>query len=175
MRAYGAVAVALAVFWLAFALYDVHGSMPPNPLRLPFERALGVSRIAPQGWAFFTRDPREPKFEAFLRRGDRWVRAPVGPNRRFLFGVSRLGRARGIEWGLVAFPLAGTDWRTCRVPVAECLDGSGTARHLRNRSPSPVLCGEVGLVRRAITPWAFASARRPVRLPYEAVRLTVSC
>ena len=67
----------LGVAWATAGLYVVHAQVPRNVLELPLERVLGpaIPFFAPEGWAFFTRDPREP------RRRRRIARAAQKRNR----------------------------------------------------------------------------------------------
>ena len=99
-RRLGLVSAGLILGWLVVAIYVLDASLPFNPIRLPFEQALQLRRIVPEGWAFFTRDPREPQPLPFSRGPDRrWRSASLGPNGRWVhaMGFDRTPRAQGTE------------------------------------------------------------------------------
>jgi antimicrobial peptide system SdpA family protein len=159
-------------------VYAVHGGVPSNPLRLPFERKLNVALWLPEGWKFFTHDAREERIEMYLRDASGWHDASRGPNSRLTnkLGLDRIGRAQGVELGLISQEVSPKLWQTCSQASAfQCLDSAPLARRVSNRSPSPSLCGEVGLVSRKPVPWAWASQGLHVSMPVSFVRLEVEC
>jgi antimicrobial peptide system SdpA family protein len=173
---------ALAVLWLVVALYSVHAVLPTNALTLPFERSLepAVNDLAPQGWAFFTKSPRDPLVTAYRFRADGTpYRVPeiTASDHRNLFGISRRGRAIGTEMALLLPEVPDDRWVQCRRPDPACL--SSTGRHppypVRSPVPGPQLCGEVVLALESVVPYAY---RRLVPTPVvvdRAVRLVVEC
>src|SRR5438270_566632 len=73
----------LGVAWATAGLYVVHAQIPRNVLELPLERVLkpAIPFFAPEGWAFFTRDPREPHLLPYRHGTDgMWAFAHAGPH-----------------------------------------------------------------------------------------------
>jgi hypothetical protein len=62
----------LAFLWGVAALYALHTVIPFNAVVLPFERDLPVRSLTPEGWAFFTRNPREKQISAYRRVNGTW-------------------------------------------------------------------------------------------------------
>ena len=160
--------------------YSVHAAVPPNPVRLPYEQDVHARQWAPQGWAFFTRDPREPVVLSFRRTGDGvWRSASLGEHTqpRFAFGLNRRWRVQGVEMGLLLAALRQRSnvWSECGDELARCLEAALPAATIVNVSPEPTLCGAVGLARREIVPWAWSHAQDALTMPSQVVRLVVSC
>jgi antimicrobial peptide system SdpA family protein len=177
-RKVGAALLALCLGGAALVVYTVHGSLPHNALALPGETALSTAVWAPEGWKFFTRNPREEQTHLYVRNAaGMWNDADVGPNgsSRNLFGLSRQGRAQPLEYGALLKDLPKEAWRDCDGSPEQCLEHALVAKTLSNTSVTKTLCGTVGIVRQKPVPWAWAKSKRPVVMPSRVVRLEVSC
>jgi antimicrobial peptide system SdpA family protein len=174
----GALSVALGVSAALLTLYVVHGGMKGNALRLPYEGTINAVFWAPEGWKFFTRDCREERTTMYVRRNGAWQDAARTPNANpaNAFGLNRIGRAQGIELGLLTQDIPIESWQSCpdENPAA-CLERSPVARRMKNISPSPSLCGSVGLVSQKPVPWAWAKQGLHVAMPIATIRLEVQC
>jgi antimicrobial peptide system SdpA family protein len=172
--------VALALAWVVIGIYAVHSRFPTNTLELPLESSLSPVLVAviPEGWAFFTRSPREDRVMPFVRDlSGRWVYSHAGPHSepRNAFGLNRASRAQGVELGLLMAQIPATHWGECSEQPVACLEHASTAIPLRNESPSPTLCGAVGIARQEPLPWAWIDARDEVTMPTRTARLDVTC
>ena len=179
-RSLGAVLLLLGIAWGTAGLYVVHAQIPRNVLELPFERTLksAIPFFVPEGWAFFTRDPREPRLLPYRRGADgRWTYGHAGPHAdiRNVFGLDRISRAQGVEIGLLLGDLADTAWQQCADAPTLCLDELPRTVSITNRSPGPSLCGDVGLVRQEPVPWAWARVERETVMPSTGTRLDIRC
>jgi len=177
LRGLGTFAVGLAAFWAVLALYVVHAALPYNPLQLPYAHALRTQVWAPEGWAFFTRDPREPRPYLYRLEGREWASASLGPHARpsNAFGMNRRARAQGVELGLLLENVSVRSWEKCETEPMGCLGRAPAAARVANGSPRPSLCGTIGVVRQPPVPWAWARAPKPVVMPSNVIRLEVSC
>lgn len=177
-KTFGALVVLVCAFWAAVGAYSVHASMPTNTLKLPLERQLNMREVLPQGWAFFTRDPREAPREAYVKNEQgRFVPATPGSNGDAvnLFGLSRRSRAQSIEMGMLIKEVAGSDWTRCRVDPGVCLADLPVIATVESRYPGGSLCGAVGLVEQRFVPWAWQEADEPIEMPSRVARLWVKC
>jgi antimicrobial peptide system SdpA family protein len=183
MRMLGVHGVLLVFFWSVLGVYSLHGAMPYNPVRLPFEEVLNVSRLLPQGWAFFTRDPREERLTAHRLRDDgqfeligrtphsRWVNA---------FGLNRSSRAEGVELALVLAGVQRLDaspWKSCEGSPAACareLVKNGWPHELNPVVPRPLVCGGIILKLEAPVPWAWSKSPPP-SWPSRLIAVRVQC
>lgn len=180
LKRLGAVVIALAMAWSAFILYAVHIELPVNALDLPFESSvkLPLQALVPQGWGFFTRDPREPRLLPFRHEAAVWRAASEGPNGEpwNALGLNRAARAQGVELGLLENAVPTSAWKQCTADIPGCLDALSTPIRVANPTPSPTLCGDVGLAQRDVVPWAWAgSVPDETGMPSKVVRLTITC
>jgi antimicrobial peptide system SdpA family protein len=175
--ALGALAVGLAAFWLAVIVYAVHPALPYSAVRLPSGPAQRAAALVPQGWAFFTRDPREEKQTVYVRGPGGWrpvLLAPHGSARN-AFGFRRTSRAQGVEMALLAVPQPDSAYVDCSGPVAACLATLPRGAAVRSVSPAPTMCGTVAVVNQEPLPWAWLPSRGRVTMPSRILPLEVAC
>jgi antimicrobial peptide system SdpA family protein len=170
MRMLGVHALILTFGWSFLAVYSVHGAMPYNPVGLPFEDALKVSRLLPQGWAFFTRDPREDRLTAH-RLGEDAQLEPFGrsPHSRWvnILGLNRRSRAEGVEIALLVAGVQQLDpnpWTSCQDAPGTCalaMAEAGRVHELNPVVPRPLVCGDIIVKLEAPVPWAWSQSPPP--------------
>lgn len=177
-RAGPLLALAVPAAWALLGVYACHSALPYNPVELPFEKQIAVRSWLPQGWCFFTKDPRDDRMLVFRASGDgsltpaidsqtRWPRRAGGFDRRL--------RAVWIEAGLLFVAVSPNEWSECKEHPARCLEAMEPQRTMVNTSPEPHLCGRVGLVRQRVLPWAWARARSRLEMPSKVLLLEVAC
>jgi antimicrobial peptide system SdpA family protein len=178
LRRLGVTVLVLATGWFLAALYALHAALPSNVIRLPLEDSLKIGGLAPQGWAFFTRDPRERDMLMFVKTDAGWLDASLGPNASLqnLGGISRNARGQGIEVGMLVTRLPPEAWTRCRARhVKACLDEARGHLTLPNLYPRPTLCAdEVALVLVSPTPWAWSGHSRTT-LQAKVARFSTLC
>jgi len=177
LRRIGALAVALWTAATVLGLYAIHGGMRFNPIRLPFEGRIFAPLWIPEGWAFFTRDPREADLYVFTRQPNGWVNASLGPIAKpsNIFGLNRATRHQGVESSLLIGRLQKSTWRDCSVEPLECLDSAPVQATVSNQSSQRTLCGSVGFVLQKPVPWAWSRSRRKTIMPSQVVKLEITC
>lgn len=176
-------AALLAVFgcWGVVLAYALQPALPYSPIRLPYQEEVRAQLFLPEGWAFFTKSPREERAHLFERGPGGWRSASLAPIAmpRNVFGLDRAPRAQSVELGLLLTrpDVKAAKWSgPCRQdPMERCLDGVAPAARFKNPSPRPTLCGQVGIVRQAPVPWAWNLSGRKVVMPSHVLRLEVSC
>ena len=169
--------VCVAFLWAAAIGPVLLGSMPDSPLRPSLSFRQDVIAIAPQGWAFFTRDPREPVDRVYTRSGPEWVQVTyTNSSRRNWLGLKRDARALNVELASLLSEVDPALWRNCPGRLETCLrERDVPAVAVVNRSRIRALCGEILVERRPPAPWAWSRAKRPVLLDSKIARLDVRC
>ncbi|GGO21744.1 SdpA family antimicrobial peptide system protein [Micromonospora parathelypteridis] len=159
-----AVVAVLLVGYLTRAVLPV-AAMPAPPGR-------SVARaLVPEGWAFFTRDPRRPSPVAYAAdRDGRWRLASGGS--RGPAGLDKRDRARSAEISLLTRRLHGSAWTECDGEPSTCL-AAAPATAVANTATVRTLCGDTGIVLQEVLPWAWNDL--PTVLPSRVARLTVTC
>lgn len=173
----GAKAALLGAFAAALVLYATHASMPRNTFTLPGEQELQVLAWAPQAFKFFTRDPQEERTLVYVkdRVGAYQLHGIRGADPKVLFGLDRSGRAVGVELGLAIEGLTKSEFKPCEGDPARCLDRLERTVKVENPSPSPQLCGQIGIVLQKPVPWVWARHGKPITMPSRVLRLEVAC
>jgi antimicrobial peptide system SdpA family protein len=179
-RRLGLLALGLILGWSTVAAYALHPALPYNPIKLPLADRFDVRLVLPEGWAFFTRSPREDRMMPFLRGADgQWAGASRTPNfqPQNFFGIDRAARAQGVEMGLLLEASRSTARQPCEEEPAVCLARAPVALTLRNGSPRPTLCGPVGFVFQKAVPWAWSRSNqdKKIIMPSQVLRMDVEC
>ncbi|MGC4755865.1 SdpA family antimicrobial peptide system protein [Micromonospora trifolii] len=152
--------VALTVLWLAVCLAIVamaglsRLSESAVGRELPNSISNGFLQGFPQGWSFFTKDPRSEQVQGYTREAPgRWKTIDHGHNNGVgsAFGISRKTRTHGLELAFMTKALDQnlTKLTECRSREAlDCLEAAAATpvATVRNPSPNPIYCGTVGLV-----------------------------
>lgn len=172
-------AVGVGAVWLVVLAYIFQSAVPTNAVGLPYEHDVEryVTQVAPQGWAFFTRDSREPDIMMYARAGDTWEPVREGPLSSPAYaGFDRRPRALSVEMALLLALVPEDRWRECGPALDDCVGGGGGAAPvLSNVSPDPALCGRVAFVRAEPVAWAYATTVERLRTPVSAAHATVEC
>lgn len=179
-RRLGLLTLGLVLGWATLTVYVLHAALPYNPIRLPFEDRFDVRLVLPEGWAFFTRDPKDERMLPMIRgERDQWRRASQTPNfqPRNFFGIDRAARAQGVELGLLLEEARGAERAACEEAPEVCLARIPVAQRVHNRSPNPTLCGQVGVVFQKAVPWAWSrsSQEKKIIMPSQILRMDVEC
>ncbi|WP_395653748.1 SdpA family antimicrobial peptide system protein [Phycicoccus elongatus] len=178
----GRAALALGAIWAIVILYVVVTQLPPSAVVLPFQESvrMPIRAGATQGWAFFTKSPREPSLIAVRANGvGGYSSAILAPHSepRNAFGLNRASRAQGVELGLLAGALNSDNWTDCAgTSLAECASTipAGAVARIDDPMPAPSLCGRLLLVGQEPTPWAWAGQETDA-MPKRVAQLEVNC
>jgi antimicrobial peptide system SdpA family protein len=168
--------------WLLFALHALfliavvrffvkYG--PANPMKGDYWDRNIYQQVFPQGWGFFTKNPREPENSIYLRQpSGGWKN--VTPNN---FSWSNyLGLARKTR-------LCGGEITTLQSQVPESLWVKGDTKMdfdtlpvypVKNPSKSKCFIGEYVITRDDRLPWAWSKDWDKVRIPSKAARMKIS-
>jgi antimicrobial peptide system SdpA family protein len=176
----GLALVLVATVWLAIIVVVAHRSLPHNPVRLPVGTVVlqFIGATAPQGWAFFTRNPREPTTLMYRRAPDgQWKKASIGPTSRpaYLFGLDRSARAQALEMGWIFQNMTFEEWVPCDEIPEQCLQRFQIQHSITNEIPSPTLCGAIGFARVPPVPWAWRRSLETITMPSKVVAVQMSC
>lgn len=152
-----ATAAAASIVILSY-LTQSRLDLPSTPRAAPYVRV-----VFPQGWAFFTKSPREPELTAYQLDADSRVIQELnsGPNAtpKWYFGINRTARSQEYELRYIAEVLGNVAWTQCedgaRLSCLQDIDDPGHKIH--NPFALQTICGRVALVRHTVIPWAYAN------------------
>jgi antimicrobial peptide system SdpA family protein len=176
-RAIGLLVAGMWVSAATVAAYAGHVPMPHNAVHLPFEKSISAALFLPEGWKFFTRDPRGESTLIVVRTPEGWVPVEGSANGSLVneLGASRRGRAMAVELGQLMEKVSTTDWKDCDRAPGECLQEIATPLRVTAASSRPQLCGIHGVVSQKPVPWAWREAAPPVVMPSRVLLLEVQC
>ncbi|SDK49815.1 antimicrobial peptide system protein, SdpA family [Actinopolyspora mzabensis] len=120
-----------------------------------------VHDVLPQGWGFFTRDPREPAITIWEPIGqNRWEQTSAISNAapKSLFGFDRTVRTEQYEIDALTQNTSSAGWEECKSgDVSQCLKNfHGSKTSTRSSGEDLRFCGELALVQQSPVPWAWA-------------------
>jgi sporulation delaying protein A len=149
-----------------------------SPIDLGYRRRTVVQALSPQGWAFFTRDPRESWEKVFLVRHGRLEPANPADARGMPWrGAIRGTRNRGIVLSHVIQAVPADAWQECKKSVTACWKAYSA-------TPVPVrvevhdntgLCGQALLQKQPTLPWAWRRASGRTHMPSRIALVKIDC
>ncbi|WP_394345007.1 SdpA family antimicrobial peptide system protein [Echinicola soli] len=144
-----------------------------NPLTLDYRESKLVYTVIPQGWGFFTRDPREPYTLLYKRTGDKLnLINDSGAEPRYLFGLSRSTRRQNIELGSLYLQVPDSMWVSCPSKAwKECVPDDRV--FVSDSFKHPRLSGEYLLIRQAPVPWAWSKSYDKIKMPFEICKIYI--
>ncbi|MFE7621012.1 SdpA family antimicrobial peptide system protein [Streptomyces sp. NPDC057496] len=171
---------AVCAIWTVAIVYVAQEQLPKNVISLPGQKEARhtVVNLAPQGWAFFTKSPRDPEVVPFKKAPGDWKPISLTPHAspHNAFGLDRESRAQGVEIAILLSAAQKKDWRECSDSRQRCLKSFGSpARRVENGSPDPTLCGTIGLLQERPTPWAWRDLVPESHSPERVMVLEVTC
>ncbi|MEU5696091.1 SdpA family antimicrobial peptide system protein [Actinosynnema sp. NPDC020468] len=186
-RALFLIAIVLALF--GTLLYVLDAALPESSMGLPGQDKQAVRGVLPEGWAFFTRSPREDQLISWRTTGSEgWNRANSvrSWSPESLFGASRAPRALDMEMGrllgdasrqkaVFADCAADESAETLRDVVNSCLDEVPVAAKVVNVASPPHLCGRVAVSKQPPMPWTWAKGGVEEQMPVQVMSLEVRC
>lgn len=174
--------LAPAVMLLVLGAYSISSSIPSTILTLPFFDEVKPNAVStmPQGWAFFSKSPRDPSIAPYRAEENSLTSLSMLPTTRVenLFGVSRNGRAQGVEVALISGGSVPADWTDCESPdLHECAEllREVEPKRVRNTVAAPSVCGGIILIQTTPVPWSFRQQTEVREKADKAVKLQVAC
>lgn len=164
-------------FWGALLLLVLSSFASESAVRAsPDTRAAQLS-LLPQGWSFFTRDPREPKDLVYhVVAGDLVRLSYANTSLRNRLGASRSARAIDGELSSLLAPVLMSSWKECDGDPAPCVrEIAAEPLRIVNHSTTRFICGEVAIVRSQPVPWAWSRSRDRIQMESRVLRLQVDC
>lgn len=167
------VAAKLSV--ISFVGFMLSISLPFNPLSEHLRGESIVKSFVPEGWAFFTRDPREERLEVVYRVGGRWVPNPLVPMGKLSneLGLWRKVRAQSVEIAMLLPQVRKDQWIEHPKGFWTSVVTSSKSQEVVDTSPYPVLPDTIAIVKHEPIPWSYARMITVDSLPCRYVVLAI--
>jgi antimicrobial peptide system SdpA family protein len=176
LRSLGAFVLLLLTGTYLLIAYAAYSALPHNPIKLPMEEHVRAVRWLPQGWKFFTRNPREEALLYFVRdEQGHWHSASLGPLSKpaNAFGLDRRPRAQGVESALLLAGVRKDAWVNYRGKIENSFENLPVSKTVTNVSPRPTLKGFVGFAWQEPVPWPWLPSGDKVLMPCRVLKLKV--
>ncbi|WP_044895062.1 MULTISPECIES: SdpA family antimicrobial peptide system protein [Bacillales] len=154
---------------------SIVSALPTNPLSFTKDHQRFIHKILPQGWGFFSKDPRDPMLNAYPLESDGENLVWPNMHQKNWFGLRRTGRAQGIELGTLIAKIPESEYSQCNKDVKSCLDEIPVKFTIKNPTPNPTICGDWGITSEQPIPWAWAKAETKINMPSKVIRVSVIC
>lgn len=164
-----------AIFLLSILFIN---TMQYNTLSEKFENKKIVFSLFPQGWAFFTRNPREGQVILYQKNNGKFVEVPFKHNNyRYAFGLNRTCTKVYTELGYIRKNINDSsfkaiEWNYQEKIFTNKLDNLETIT-LQNPLKNGILNGKYLLVIQEPIPWAWSKNAKRIKMPALAVFLNI--
>jgi antimicrobial peptide system SdpA family protein len=152
--------IIIGLTWFAIVVYIGLASIPFNPLSLSYNQKASIFTLIPQGWGFFTRNPREDEPYIYKKAGKTWIQISK-PNAAsgYFFGASRQGRKINFEaYNLISQLKDSLSWQKVDLVMANPKQFADLPLvRFINNTTSPILLGEFIFVKKRKIPWAWSN------------------
>lgn len=167
---------AVSLFWLFIILNVIKFSLPYNSFTgMLYGKTENIFRSAlPEGFAFFTRNPRE--FQMTLYDSNKNEIDLHNGCWKYFLGLSRYPRAYNVELGYMFNAIAGKEWHNCVSGTIECIDDNALPHYtIKNEFPDPMMRGDYYLKIDEPTPWAWAKSFKEASkdMPCKVIKLSI--
>lgn len=149
-------------------------------LSLPLKQQIGsfIATFMPQGWGFFTADPRmeQQTIYQYEPSTEKTSLAYWGPNsniRNFL-GFGRVGRIQAAEISVFIASIAKKDWIACNsIEICNKEAQKNNSVTISNKVSHPFYCGEYILIKNKMLSWTWK--REGFKEKYYAAKVNIQC
>lgn len=145
-----------------------------NPVRLSYTSVQELYSVFPQGWAFFTRNPKEEVLQLYQLDQGKLLLVNNSTSLSFkdFFGFKRRTRKVSAELAEIIKKVPVKSWKEYRGrEVSEVLKSLMLSDTVPNVFEEKLLTGEYIVYRSKRVPWAWSKSS--VKLPYRAVKIYV--
>lgn len=153
-------------------------SIEVNPIKLNVNLNNKIFTFVPQGWAFFTRNPREAQIILYKVSNNRLDLIPQRHSSiENLYGLNRNASKLMAELQFIKAKLnlnlyKNTVWNYQENKFSEI---PREAVMIKNQMEYQLLCGEYIVVFQKTIPWAWSKSMKKLKMPSKIIRLKIVC
>jgi antimicrobial peptide system SdpA family protein len=162
---------------LVLAGFTVFSFMPYNTIKIPEPIQIKIWQLAPEGWGFFTKSPRDPEMLVYhiQKTQPQLINIASTFSLEYAFGLNRDGRSQGIEIDQIISELQIPKlWLPCKHDLKNCVQKAPSHR-VSNTSHIKTICGDIAFVEQKPVPWAWKRLPRDVVMPMRVAHVEVLC
>lgn len=159
----------LCLVWTFFVVYVALASIPFNPLHIRGSDKFAITRVLPEGWGFFTRNPLEDSYLLYRKnaRGSSTLVNPPPAQPQYSFGMDRSARKLNMELQKLVRMVPAAGWQNAaHTGQAEQVVKWVSVSHKPFNMLKP---GIYQLTKQERLPWAWASKHPHMQMPADKV------
>ena len=157
----------------AFLYFTLISAFEFNPVSIQKTKAKLIFTLAPQGWGFFSRDPREEQILVYKKTETGYALVnKSGAEPQYLFGLSRTSRKINIELGNLFSQIPDSLWIEPKVNELEACE-EGPLHRFKNPFQNPLCTGAYLVVKSKPVPWAWSESSDRITMPIKYCRVDV--
>ena len=165
------------LFWGVVIFYILNNSLKSTAIDSPSWTKNFIHNFFPEGWGFFTRNPREESVNfIFIRKNDQALELGMNPcsSGEYAFGLNRDCRAKSAELDILIKQVPDSLWTTKRsVLNYQLIQKTPILDTIINYFHVPEIEGEVALIKQERLPWAWSKNHRTLNAPLSYVKVYV--
>ncbi|PEK57864.1 SdpA family antimicrobial peptide system protein [Bacillus wiedmannii] len=169
--------IGFSLMWGLLFLSSIISGLGTNPLSMSKDANLAISSVLPQGWGFFSKDPRESQVGLYAAEKDSLE--VLWPNMKVknVFGLYRKGRSQGVEMGLLTTKFKEQDWMKCTDSNLQACKKKADKKVVKVENPisTPLVCGEYYMTKENPVPWNYYKYSDSTYTVTNIVKVDVSC
>ncbi len=168
----------LLIFWIGLLVSIILSNIPFNPISPKGRYKNFFHTLFPQGWSFFTRNPKENRLIIFRLKSNYKLKEidirNSAPNN--YYGISRLNRIKGIELSMIDSQVGPNSWVQCDTEKDQknAID-TLMPQIVINRTCINSLCGLYILKKESPIPWAWHKNANRLEMPAKIAKVYVVC
>lgn len=168
--------VGLILFWASILFYTLVNSVGINPLLPSYKNKVNLVSLIPEGWSFFTRNPREEQIRVYKEADGKLVNMTHSNFSLYnKLGFARYTRSRSIELNSLLASVRETAWVDCGHKLQYCLKTHAlNSIPVKNTTTVQSLSGTLIIEKREPVPWAWFQSGKEIIMPGKIIKMEVS-
>jgi len=166
---------AFTIAYLVLIFVTADSSLGFNVIHLSKKTNEATFTIMPQGWGFFTRNPREPLIDMYKVTSTGLIKV-TNPNSslEYFFGFNRGMRFSSTQIGYFVEQVPERLWLKFAFPN-DFFNMDETFFKLINDFSTPIHCGKYILTKTERVPWAWSQHLHEINMPQLLVGIEINC
>jgi antimicrobial peptide system SdpA family protein len=163
---------------LSFLISIFSATIPFNTIGINFKMDKRLMSLFPQGWAFFTKSPREAQIKLYKLENMKCIEVNLNSNNtNNLFGLIRSSARLNYELAAAYNQIEKTEWEDglSNIQINWFDSIPKNERRIKNVFDNPRLIGTYVIIIQKIIPWAmYIKSRNPnQKIPCKKIRLKI--
>jgi antimicrobial peptide system SdpA family protein len=162
--------------WLVFIVYITIAFLPFNPLSTGKTMKSKLLNFVPQGWAFFTKNPRLPQTFIYQKKGSTLECLTDGNGgMNVFFGADRTLRYKnGLEVSYLLKKVDNSCWTECKIDLLKFVNSNDLITvNIDNDLDCKSLIGEFYVQKIEPIPWAWSRSESSIIMPSTVIKINI--